>query len=228
MSTSRQLCAAVRTVERSCRWVSSWSSSSSADGPNAATWRLISEPIEPPAPVMSTRLSADQLGDGGEVGDHLFAPEQIVDPDLAHVLEPQAGADDLLDRGDDPQGHAGRLGVGRDPLDQLPARRRHREQHLVRFLPGDHGSQIGRVAAHRDPEHLLALHAGVVVDEADRDEAAPVAGQHLPGQRRPGRAGSDQDDPQAALVLFHPPTREEAGLEAHGPHQERGERRRRR
>ncbi len=39
----------------SWRWVSSWSSSTSCAGPNSATWRAISEPIQPPPPVTSTR-----------------------------------------------------------------------------------------------------------------------------------------------------------------------------
>ena len=53
-------------------------------GPDAATWREISEPIEPPAPVISTRRPSSMRA-RVEVGDDLLAPEQVLDPQVADV-----------------------------------------------------------------------------------------------------------------------------------------------
>ncbi len=91
MPGRRRACRAV-----SCRWVSSWSSRSSCAGPKPATWRAISEPIEPPAPVISTRRPCEQAAHRVEVGLDLLAAEQVVDAEVADVARSDPAADDLL------------------------------------------------------------------------------------------------------------------------------------
>ena len=57
----------------------------SAAGSNSATWRAISEPIEPPAPVTRTRRPRSSRPHRVEVGLDLLAPEQVLDPQVADV-----------------------------------------------------------------------------------------------------------------------------------------------
>ena len=173
---------------------------------------------EHPAPT-------EQLADRAEVGDDLLAAQQVVDAHLPDVLQAQSGPDDLVDRRGHPKGYPRLLGGCGDALDQLAGGCGHREQHLVRLLTGDRLSQVGGAATHRDAEDLLAVLAGVVVEEAHRDESAAASGQHLPGQSGPGLAGTDDDDAKAAVVLLHPTAGEQPRLEAHGPHQRGGQRR---
>ena len=67
----------------SWRWVSSWSSRTSLVGPKPATWRQISEPMEPPAPVTSTRVTFERPANPLEVGRDRGAPQEVLDAWLA-------------------------------------------------------------------------------------------------------------------------------------------------
>ena len=61
MSQSATFAAPPRACTASWRCVSSWSSSTSSAGPKRATWRATSAPIQPPPPVIRTRLPCSSV-----------------------------------------------------------------------------------------------------------------------------------------------------------------------
>ena len=107
----------------SCRWVSSWSRSSSAPGRSSATCRAISEPIEPPAPVMRTRRP--RTARGLEVGLDLGAADRSTRFHVTDVLKLYPAANQVGETGDHPHDALCPFGERRHPPDQGGARRRH-------------------------------------------------------------------------------------------------------
>ena len=146
----------------------------------AKTWRASSEPIEPPAPVMTTVRSADDLLDAGGVLGHHRPPEQVLDADPADAigvelpssssvtdgtvrtsrLEGQRGLDDAAD------GVPGALGIVMRSV----------------WAPGRGDGPLQRLEAPEDAEagDDAAGEARVVVEEADR----PHAGARVPPAER--------------------------------------------
>ena len=118
-------------VWMSWRCVSSLSSRMSDAGSNSATCRAISEPIDPPAPVIITRRPVEQPTDRLEVGLHLLSPEQVLDPQVADVAGRDPAPDDLVDRREDAKVDLHLFAEGGDVAHQFARRGRDRQQHLV-------------------------------------------------------------------------------------------------
>ena len=104
-------------------------------GRSSATWRQISEPIEPPAPVTSTRRPVERAADGLEVGRHRASGP--AGPRCA-ARGPGGGppggcrlVEHVLDAGEDLHRHAGRLRGPQGAVDELGGGVGDGQQHLL-------------------------------------------------------------------------------------------------
>ncbi len=93
-----------RPAITSCRCVSSWSSSTSSAGSNARTWRTISEPIDPPAPVIEDAPAGEHVSDDVLVHLDLLSAEEVLDLEVPDVADGHPAIHDLVDGREDRQG----------------------------------------------------------------------------------------------------------------------------
>ncbi len=71
-------------------------------GWNFNTWRQISEPMLPPAPVDHHGAVRQEMADGGGVQLDGLAPQEVLDVDVADG-DPRIAVEAVLEGGDDPQ-----------------------------------------------------------------------------------------------------------------------------
>ena len=182
-----------RNAAASWRWVSSWSRSTTSAGSKLATWREISEPMEPPAPVISTRLPASERRTASRSVATWVRPRRSsmrgsrAWPTLGG--RPHA-PDHLAHPGKDLHGHAGRLGGAQGALHQVAAGRRNGQEHL---LDGVAAGGIGDVVdrAHDGhPEQRQAVGRGVVVEDGHRHEPGAAGCGACRAPPPPRRRGS--------------------------------------
>ena len=129
--------------------VSAWSTRTSRAGRTRAIWRQSSEPIEPPAPVTSTVLSARYDATCVEVDLDLLAAEDVLDlhrPDLAarstSPVISSCSAGQRLDR------DALARATSTTRRRTSPDADGDRDQHLVRPVVAQHVGEVGRRAEH--------------------------------------------------------------------------------
>ncbi len=187
----------------SCRWVSSWSRSSSWAGLNSATCRAISEPIDPPAPVMRTRWPARDRRTA------LRSVLTVVRPRRSSMRGSRAWrigavcslpAADVADRGQDLHGHPGRLGRAQGPVHQLGRGVGDGQQHLLDGVAIGRGGDVLDAAHDGDADQRQPVAAAVVVEDRHRDEAGHRGAQHLADGLGSGVAAADDRHPQAHAV----------------------------
>ena len=222
MSASTSSAVWSRLAAASCRWVSSWSRRTSRSGPRAATWRAISEPIEPPAPVMSTRRHRRRRG-RVHIDARLGPAEQVLDAQVAHAADRRPAVEDLADRREHLEGHTGGLGLVGDEAHKVAIGARDGEQDLLGAVLGDDRRQSGGGPDDRQPQQLPPLLAGVVVDHDHGHQPAVGPGEDLADDQGAGRPGADEGQAHAVALVGGGLPSQQPTLEPDGARQHRGE-----
>ena len=136
-----------------CRPLSSRSSMSRCDGPNLLIWRHSSDPIEPPAPVTSTRLPPIWSAMAAMSRCDRLTAEQVGDVEVAQVGGRGAAAEQLAHRRKHQHVEAAVAGQGRQLAHGLGGGAGHRDDErggLV--LRGDAGEVVRGCRAPGRPE----------------------------------------------------------------------------
>ena len=165
----------------------------------SATWRQISEPIEPPAPVTSTRCpSIDRRTDSRSVGTGVRPRRSSIWGSRAWRRAARwFGSSSMsLTPGQDLHRHAGLLRGPQRPVDQLGRRGGDGQEDLLDRVAagGLRGSR--RCRRPRARPAGTGRGPGVVVEHGDRHEAGPGAAEHLADGGGPGVAAADHGHPQ--------------------------------
>ena len=171
-----------RPSDASCRWVSSWSSSTSRSGSSAATCRAITGADRAAGAGDQHPAAPDEVAHRLEVELHLVAAEEVLDPEVAHVAQGAVAFDPLRRLRQHPDRRVGPgHGVGHAASDVGLVR--DGEQHLVDVVVVDHAARSAMPPATGTSSTSGAAGA-VVVDHRDRDEAGVGAALHLPQRPR--------------------------------------------
>ena len=149
-----------------------------AAGSNSATWRAISEPIQPPPPVTRTRRPRQEAAHRLEVDAHRLATQEVLDVELTDVAEPGHAV-----RPTRPEVRSTRTGT---PTASAPSATR---RTIARGASG-----IGEQDL---VDAVLAQHAGQVVDVAADGHAVDRAPPQRRGRRPARRRGRGRDSGSA-------------------------------
>ena len=183
-------------------------------GWHAATCRAISEPIEPPAPVMRTRRPLEQGAHRGQVGGDLGAAEQVVDAQVAERAGADPAADELLHR----RKHAHREAAARR-RGRRPAARSRESRRARPAPPGAprarrrRPTRSSKLPTTRMPAQERPMLARVVVEHDDRDQAGVPVAAHAAHELGGCLAGPEDDHAHAVGRLVAPVEREQPRLE---------------
>jgi hypothetical protein len=157
-----------------------------------------------------------------QVGDDLFAAEQVLDAEVAHVAQRGAAVHRREHPGHDLQRHVRGLGYVRGALHGLLRSVRHGEDGQVGAGLAHHLGEIVDAAAHADSHERAALELRVVVDHRHGAKPGFRAAQHLCHQARTGVTGTDHHHAEAGHRRTAP-EREQPRLEPDEGHEEGGQ-----
>ncbi len=197
-----------------CSADSSRSSMISSAGPNRTIWRHSSEPIDPPAPVTTTRLPCRYDGGGIQIGLDRVAPHQVALGGFANVDDADAAVEQLAHRREHPDRQAGLGRELRELEDDGAVRAGHGDDDRGGVMLGGGASHVVAVADDGDPTGREAAHVRIVVEQRDRCVATFGIGQHRRDRGTPAAAGAEDDDSLAPAILqaaaqlavvIHPP-----------------------
>ncbi len=155
-----------------------------------------------------------QRADHVEVRGDLHPAEQVVDLQVADVLEGDGVTDQLGARRDDAQRDArGPADLGQQ-ADDLLRRVADRQDRLLSLHLLGQASQVPHGPQDRDAVHPAPVLALVVVEEPHRERAGVGVVEHVGDQRRSGRTRTEHEDAGAGRGSPPAPVGEQAALEA--------------
>ena len=143
------------------------------------------------------QIGADAL----ELHVHRLAAEHVLDAHLAHLARERAAGLQQLEHGRQ-RAHRdrARAALAHDPCARRAGGGRDRDDHFVGLGVVEHSRQVCLgVAAHTHAIDAQATLAGVVIEEAHRDQAELAVAQDLAHDHPPALAGAG--DQHGALVL---------------------------
>jgi hypothetical protein len=140
-----------------------------------------------------------------EVGDDLFASQQVFDSQVAHVMQRNVALDKFGDTAEHAQRDLCQFGEICSSADQLDRRIGNGEHGLVDRCVASYSGQVGDRADHRHTQAVPTVHSRVVVEHGDRDQTSPRAPQHLADERSARFARAKDNNPKARLIALLSP-----------------------
>jgi hypothetical protein len=158
----------------------------------------------------------EQPADRGQVGDDRLASQQVVDPELAQVVDRHLVVHPLAQGRQYAQRDSGSLGEVGHPSHQRRRCGAQREDDLVDEQLADDALQVLGDSYDGYAVAGPGLLADVVVEQRDRDEIVASRTLHVGDQSGAVLAGADEQDPLRRRCVFAPVQCEQPGLEPHG------------